>query len=62
MYIFDSYGRIVFQVLAQFGDVHVHTTCGKIVVLLPDAVQCCFTGHDVIHVLIKQVKKGALLG
>ena len=36
MDVFDFYVVILTQILSDFGDKHVHTSCCKVVVVFPD--------------------------
>ena len=54
MDIHNFHRGVVFQVTAQFGDIHVHATGGEIAVVLPDFVEGRGSVHHLVEIEAEQ--------
>ena len=54
----DDFDRFIFfQVLTQLGDIHIHATCVKVVIINPNRLQCKIALKDFIGMCTKQTQQ-----
>lgn len=58
----DLHSLVVFQVLAQFSDVHIHTSPVEVIVIAPDGVQSIIAFEQAVFVFAQEVKELVLFG
>ena len=54
--------RIFLQMLAEFGDIHIHRARIEVVVVNPDGLQCEITLKNLVGMSTEKSKKLILLG